>query len=272
MKDVTATTGSLEQIYDALHLMSTFAEENKPIHIHCYSGVGRSAMMTATHLAHRYLLGDPVITACIDKIAPQLELKLDPEKENFIPQLYKLACGYVSSKRSYCQFDNKSRKDIAIEVLSNMHETIQKDQSEILSSHDNNYAFIAALVQSATFKKLHYEYYRLPRSVPEIMKSPILTQNDNIDLKKIIRDFFDGFLLNQEDWYQHLTNAVTNEQLESRSNPLEQFCTIKERRDLLAGVFDTLNQLALEYPDAYYSQHIAEVQALKDLSPQLIIK
>jgi protein-tyrosine phosphatase len=61
MADVSAEVGSTDQVYDALELMSQFSDQSKPILIHCREGVGRSAMMTALHLAHRYLRGDQAV-------------------------------------------------------------------------------------------------------------------------------------------------------------------------------------------------------------------
>src|SRR5260221_7594869 len=104
MQDSTAHVGSPEQIYASLDLMLSFAIARKPIHIHCYSGVGRSAMMTATLLACLYLLDDKEVKACIDP-----NNQLDASSEDFIEQLYEASSMFILSKRRCCHFDSRER-------------------------------------------------------------------------------------------------------------------------------------------------------------------
>ena len=281
MEDVTAKTGNLEQICDALRLMSLFADDKKPIHIHCYSGVGRSAMMTAAHLAHRYLLGDPVVKNYIDQAARKLGIKLDVDQEDFIRQLYKVSCKYVFSVRKCCQFDREDRNEIAINALTKLREEIKHGHSP----YDDDYAFINALIQSPSFKKLHYEYYNLLSRyiyLPAAQSSELMPVN-HIDLQQIIKQFFSDFILNKEDWYQQLANAIHDQE---HNSPLSQFCSslpqglneeqqkssMLQRQELLNGLIETMNQLSLQYPKAQYSQHIIKTQELLHSSlcaPQL---
>ncbi|MCL9685127.1 protein-tyrosine phosphatase family protein [Legionella maioricensis] len=272
MEDVTAKTGNLDQICDALHLMSAFADEKKPIHIHCYSGVGRSAMMTAAHLAHRYLMGDPVIKVYLDQAALKLGVKLEVEQEAFIPRLYKVSCKYVSSVRQCCQFDRQDRNEIAIKALTKLHE----ERKHGHSPYNDDYAFINALVQSASFKKLHHEYYNLLSRYTYLPATPSSELSVNrIDLQQVIKQFFSAFILNKEDWYQQLADSV-NEEAAFKNTPLHQFCnslpqglndeqqksSMLKRRELLMELIETMNHLSLRYPMAQYSQPIIKAQEL----------
>ncbi len=271
MQDATAITGTPEHICDALRIMAKFAQEKKPIHIHCLSGVGRSPMMTALHIAHLYLLGDPQVKELLTSFVAQGKIELDPERDNFISELYTLSTRVVAKKRPCCQFNSREREQIAIEVLTQLHKEIKAGQ--LNPPHDINYEFINSLVQSASFKKLHYEYYNLLRNTYfPANQSSELEPTDYINLRKAIKRFFVDLIHNKEGWYQQLTNALDEGKL-ALNSPIEQFCTCLPRRDkieqeksiskrrvLLEDLITTLDQLSLDFPESEFSKQIIKYQ------------
>lgn len=275
MNDVSGETGNSDQVYDALQLMSEFAEAGKPIHIHCFSGVGRSAMMTAIHLAHRYLLKDSVVCDLFKTVASKSHCELKPENKDFIDRLYEVSCRYVSSVRRCCQFDSHERQTIAITALSRINSELNQEQLSGLP-HNEHYAFIAELVQSASFKKLHYEYYKFSNKTAFFIDASQdeLTPQKPVNLQKNIKDFFDNLLLNKDGWFQQLTDTVTDNSTRVEHNLLDLFCTsqlqeldsneqtisMNARRELLVNLHKTINQLAIKYPEALYSQSVAKVE------------
>jgi hypothetical protein len=222
-------------------------------------------MMTAAHLAHRYLLGDPDIQFLIDNCLLKSKIKLDPDGGDFIFHLYQASCKYVHSMRDCCQFNHKDRHDIAIKALTILY---KEKKGQLKQPYDDNYAFINALVQSAAFKKLHHEYYN---DLGKFYES----STNAIDLKVIIKKFFASFIVNKDNWYQQLMNAV-NEQEEFKNNPLDQFCrasqlglneeqqkvSITDRRKLLTDLIETMNDLSLKFPTAEYSQPFSKAVEL----------
>lgn len=274
MNDVNGETGNSAQVYDALQLMSEFASKGKPIHIHCYSGVGRSAMMTAIHLAHRYLLKDVVIFELLDNVASASNNELKSEDSDFIAKLYGVSCRYVSSVRGCCQFDNHERHAIAVKALSRINSEINQEQVSGLP-HNEHYAFIADLVQSTSFKKLHHEYYNYSNKTAFIIDASQdeLVPQKTVNLQRNIKDFFDNLLLNKDGWFQQLTDAVTENSMGEDDNILSLFRTSQlqgldataqqqsmiARRELLVNLYNTIMQLAIKYPEALYSQSVAEV-------------
>jgi protein-tyrosine phosphatase len=245
MQNCTANVDTPRHIIDTLILMSEFADSKKPILIHCRSGVGRSAMMTALHICHRYLLNDEVIRAEIDS-----KTQLNPASENFIETLYKTVAGYVFSKRSCCQFGSE-RDNKAIDILSTLHDSIKLNQP--LLNHDENHQFLADFVQSSEYKKLQHYYYRNA-------KNQSYYADSSSSSLVAAKEFSQSFLSNDNDWYQQLVSAVRNESIEE--NPLHQFCNssaagagvAEERRDLLRGILDIIIQLAFKYPQALHGQ------------------
>jgi hypothetical protein len=275
MNDVSGETGNSDQVYDALQLMSEFAEAGKPIHIHCFSGVGRSAMMTAIHLAHRYLLKDSVICDLFDAVASKSNSELKVGNKDFIDRLYEVSCRYVSSVRRCCQFDNRERQAIAITALSRINSELNQAQLSGLP-HNDHYAFIAELVQSPSFKRLHYEYYSYSNKTALYIDSSRdeLSQKIPVNLQKNIKEFFDGLLLNKDEWFQQLTDTVTDNSMRVEHNLLDLFCTsqlpgidsneqalsVNARRELLVNLHNTINELAIKYPGALYSQSVVKVE------------
>lgn len=219
MEDVTASVGSLQQIYDALALMSKFADKKNPIHIHCVSGVGRSAMMTALHIAYRYLQGDENVVKLIDA---SLQSSLNPESEDYLKNLYDAVSNFVLSKRSCCQFYETRRNKLAIDVLGHIRECMQNNKP-ITSEQNDDYRLMAALVQSAVFKKLQYYYYRRSYGQEQEMLKSVMKALQN----------------NEEGWYaglQKLASAadeVVSDQLKSLVNEL----------------FPVIDDIAAAYPD-----------------------
>jgi hypothetical protein len=279
MQDATAVVGSIDQIFETLQLMSTFADQKKPILIHCYSGVGRSAMMTAIHIAHRYLLGDEMVKALIDEKA-----KLDVNSSHYIKELYEAVSKlFVFSKRDCCQFDAAQRNEQAAKVLTELHRRIQAGQLNV-DARDDHYQFLAAFVQTRECKALQHYFYHslqsqhflLPAIVPVLVAQLGAGKSapEDIDPKKMLQKFFDDFLLNKDGWYQQLCDVVRNEKsdrVDSHApNALEQFCNFTsnaaaeekqnsqsdERRQYLHGVLDVMIELATKFPNAAYSQQI----------------
>jgi hypothetical protein len=252
MEDCTANVDTSRHIIDTLMLMSAFADSKKPILIHCFSGVGRSAMMTALHICHRYLLNDEVIKACIDRNA-----QINSASDNFIETLYYTVARHIISQRSCCQFDSAARNNKAINILRTLHDLIKSN--EPLVTHDENHQFLADFVQSAEYKKLQHSYYNNARkqSYYAGVSSSSVAASD-ADPQQKIKEFLNSFLSNNDDWYQQLVNAVRNESTEE--NPLHQFCNssaagvVEERCDLLRGILDIIIQLAFKYPEALHSQ------------------
>lgn len=250
MRDVVAEVGHQDQIFDTLALMSSFADRGMPIHIHCMHGVGRSAMMTALHIAHRYLLNDPEITDCIDSFA---KAKLNPESETFIRELYDLVSNFVLSKRLCCQFYDETRNKLAREVLTAIQRRI-KLQQPIVNEHDVNYQFLAELTMSAEFK-------RLMHNICNGSSSQIHRYNQ----------FANMLLANAGNWYQQLCEFVDGETVESKpENVLVQsyqpemmsHLAAREaennnaRRRLFADFKAAVDRIALKFPEAQYSQPV----------------
>ena len=150
MRDKTAQGVSIDQIYDALKIMSEYSAQKKPIFIHCREGVGRSPMITVIYLAFGYMLKDPVIRSCIDSDRTH---DLNPDDKEYVENLYGKVKKYVKSIRPCCQFDQHTRYTLAIDVLKFLHEQNKTGQL-ITTSRDENYRFLATLVQSPPFKKL----------------------------------------------------------------------------------------------------------------------
>jgi hypothetical protein len=279
MQDVTAVVGSIDQIFETLQLMSTFADHKKPILIHCYSGVGRSAMMTAIHIAHRYLLGDETVKDLIDEKA-----KLDVTSSNYIKELYEAVSKlFVLSKRDCCKFDAADRNELAEQVLTELHSQIRAGKLKI-AARDDDYQFLAAFVQTPECKKLQYYFYQSMQDqhsyVPAIV--PVIAAQlgasklapEVMDAKKMLQKFFDDFLSNKAGWYQELLEAARNEKsdrLESRApSALEQFCNFPsnaaaeekqnsqsdQRRQYLNGILNVMIELAIQFPKAAYSMQI----------------
>ncbi|CDZ78324.1 Dual specificity phosphatase, catalytic domain [Legionella massiliensis] len=239
MEDRTALTGCIDQIVDTILLMSEYADKELPIHIHCYAGVGRSAMMTAIHIAWRYMNNDPLIKKLVNS---SLSNPLDPNSEKYITHLYTEACRFVKFKRSSCQFDDHGRAELAELVLSELK--IRKEAAPI---NDENYSFLAELVQSIAFKKLQHKYFNQSSLYSYIS----YTTPPNLC------DFFDGFLSNNEGWYKQLFDALYSEDVDE-TNPLYAFSSNTEFYDCLEAVFLTMTKLAERYPNAQYSQMIRE--------------
>lgn len=224
MRDVTAEVGSLQQIYDALVLMSKFADEKKQIHIHCVSGVGRSAMMTALLIAYRYLQKDENIVKLIDA---SIQSPLDPDSEDYLAKLYDAASKFVLRKRSCCQFYDPRRNKLALSVLGYIRECMQHDKP-VTAEQDDGYRFMAALVQSAAFKKLQCYYYKQCYGhEQDVLKSAMTA------LQK-----------NEDGWYAGLeklsntTDAVVSDQL----------------KKLFADLLMVINSIAGLYPDNGFRQ------------------
>lgn len=252
MRDVVAEVGHQDQIFDTLALMSSFADRGMPIHIHCMHGVGRSAMMTALHIAHRYLLNDPVITARINKFA--WNKKLDPESETFIRELYDLVSNFVLSKRLCCQFYDETRNRLAREVLTTIQRRIQLQQS-IVNEHDVNYQFLTALTVSAEFKRLMHDIC-----------------NGSSSQIHCYNQFANMLLANTANWYQQLCEVVDGETVEGKpENVLVQsyqpemasqsrLAAREEdnnaRRLLFADFKAAVDRIALKFPEAQYSQSV----------------
>jgi predicted protein tyrosine phosphatase len=293
MQDATAVVGSIDQIFETLQLMSSFADQKKPILIHCYSGVGRSAMMTAIHIAHRYLLGDELVKTLIDEKA-----KLDVSSSHYIKELYEAVSKlFVLSKRDCCQFDAALRNELAAKVLTELHTQIQAGQLNIIA-RDDDYQFLSAFVQTPACKALqHYFYHSLlsqhsyvPAIVPVLVAQLGASKSapEALDPKKMLQKFFDDFLLNEDGWYQQLLDVVRNEKsdrVDSRApNALEQFCNVTsnaaeeekqnvqsdERRQYLNGILDVMIELATKFPNSGYSQQILaslQLQVVADQQP-----
>lgn len=256
MEDCSAEVDSPKHIFDTLQLMSQFAENNKHILVHCFSGVGRSAMITALHIAHRYLLDDKTVKALID--SKKSSNPLNPADEDFVERLYKSAANCVLSKRSCCQFDS-TKNNIAISILSALHKKIQLHHPII--THEENYQFLADFVQSTEYKKLqHYFYHSGRRETSYSHKfnsSSRAESRYSVNPQDILKEFFELFLSNDNTWYQQLVNAVRNES--SGNSRLYQYCngsdaSAKERRDLLNGMLEIITLLAFKYPNALHSQ------------------
>jgi hypothetical protein len=213
-------------------------------------GVGRSAMMTALHIAHRYLLNDPVITARIDSFARK---KLNPDSETFIRELYDLVSNYVLSKRLCCQFYDETRNRLAREVLTTIQRRIQSQQA-IVNEHDVNYQFLAALTVSAEFK-------RLMHNICNGSSSQIHGYNQ----------FANMLLANTANWYQQLCEVVDGETVESKpenvlvQSYLPEMVSLSHiaareaennnaRRLLFADFKAAVDRIALKFPEAQYSQ------------------
>jgi predicted protein tyrosine phosphatase len=281
MQDVTALVDSNDLIFDALRLMQLAAQQQTPILIHCYSGVGRSAMITAVHLAHLYLLGDATVKALLDKDTPLEDLSkndaIDTEEfsihsKKFIADLYLRANEYVYSKRNCCEFDSEDRNNRALILLAELHTQIRTGQSPV--AHDESYQFLAAFVQSAEYKKVVQHYYNSALFLP----LPAQSSETQVDLRKRIEDFINTLLTNQAGWYAQLAEAVHETTgAGSESNPLVQFChastaataeekqtpAVIERRQLLVDLLKLIDQLAERYPGAIYSQHVSQATADK---------
>jgi hypothetical protein len=270
MEDSTAVVGSIDHIYDTLKLMSAFADNKKPILIHCYSGVGRSAMMTAIHIAHRYLLDDAVVKDYIDG-------KLDPADKDFIKKLYRAATRLVSSERSCCQFNSSQREALAIEVLTELSR--RKSSPSETEQRDDSYQFLVALTQSAEFKKLNYYFFNaLPSD--HYNATDISDAQKPVDPRTMIKPFFNDFLLNKDGWYQQLIDAASSEPPnDNNQNPLYIFCnspfglldknknkTVQKRRELINGILNIITRLATQYPEALYSEQVAASLALSERS------
>jgi len=242
MQDVTAHVGCKDHIYDALAIMSHYADRNKPIHIHCYSGVGRSAMMTALHLVHRYLLNDPVIKACMDELFDMLEMqnqKLNCDDKNYLQQLYDVAASFVSSKRKCCQFNNYERNELAMEILKEVQDKIKKGEA-LIGHRDENYYFLAELSQSCEFKKLQHYYY-----------------NSFMSNQVFVDDFINNLLLDQKDWFRRLEIEIENIHAKKTENsPAVEWETI------LIGVKDVIIRLSEQWPKACYGKQV--LASLKD--------
>jgi protein-tyrosine phosphatase len=281
MEDKIATVGSIDQVHDALKLMLSFSAQQKPIYIHCYEGVGRSPMLTALHIAHRYLLEDPVIRYLIDRFNQSQITLFKSDNENYIGNLYKVVKDYVKSRRSCCQFDERNRYELAINVLSTLHRQIQAGQ-KVVDKNDQNYSFLAELVQSSQFKSLqHYcmnslsWHDRLNIYAPETKENAEGDEQRkviaSIDPQQCIIKFFKLFLLNKQQWYQQIIDATKVEQTEvNTANPLllflncvdqsldrDQNAIKNKRQELILGLLNSVHQLAAKYPQALFSQTIA---------------
>lgn len=255
MEDCTANVDTSRHIIDTLMLMSAFADSKKSILIHCFSGVGRSAMMTALHICHRYLLNDEVIKACIDKNA-----QLNSASDNFIETLYRTVARHIISQRRCCQFDSAQRNNKAINILRTLHHLIKLNKR--LVTHDESHQFLADFVQSAEYKKLQHYYYNDARKqsyyADASFSSSVAAFRHDADSQQKIKEFLNSFLSNNGDWYQQLVSAVRNETTEE--NALHQFCNfstagvVEKQRDILRGILDIIIQLAIKYPQALHSQ------------------
>lgn len=249
MEDCIAKVGCEDQVYDTLALMSEFADEEKPIFIHCISGVGRSAMMAALHLAHRYLLKkDSIVNDCIDDMLKKQDKTLNPESNDFIKNLYRAVSAYVLANRRCCQFDHPGRNNFAVSILTEINKKIQQGQS-IIGHRDENYYFLADFVQSREFKKLQYHYYR----------SPIKEEN-----KSLINRLMKNFVTNSDNWYKHLVNTAyvelygkNKENLNPEANNQQEF----DWRDLLGQTINAINRISDKWLESIYSQNAAMYRA-----------
>ena len=289
MQDATALVGSIDQVFETLHLMSAFADNKYPIIIHCYSGVGRSAMITALHIAHRYLLGDAMIKGLIDE-----KEKLDVNSSNYIKDLYKVVSKLVLSRRDCCQFDAEIRNDFAAKVLTELNTRILAGKRD-LEARDTDYQFLASFVQTRECKVLQHYFYHSMQTHYSYVKGivPSITAQlgaslpvaEIIDPKKFLQNFFEGFLSNEAGWYQQLLDTVRNERSDSLApNLLEQFCNASdgtateekqqlqrtERREMLNGILNVMIQLAIQFPNAAYSQQVLASLKLEAVNEKLL--
>lgn len=247
MEDVTANPGCIEHIIDTIRLMSEFAMQGKKIHVHCFQGVGRSAMMTAIFLAYRYMLQDETVQTCLN---PFLKSPLNIENNEYIVQLYNAACKLVSSQRPCCQFDSRERFKLAITVLQQLKENPEPKR-------DENYSFLAQLVQSRPFKKLTYLYFNdFNHKTNELENS----QRD----KENIRQFFTSFLLNKDEWYTQLAQACLDDC--PPATPLSALSQHQELRELFVDLCELFNELSEVIPNSEYSKPVQQYKALQSTS------
>ena len=241
MEDVTAHVGSYEQIIEALVKMSFYADLNKPILLHCYSGVGRSAMMTALHLAHRYLIGDTVVREAINTLRLGLEkTPLDPQHEDYISKLYYAATKFVAYHRTCCQFDSHKRNNQAIAILTELGRRLATGEPLIKHTGDD-YHFLSSLTQSLEFKKLQYHYFHVFGAE-----------------KHVIKKLFDDMLWNAPDWHKKLADLAADK------SPMQYYqipdASHEKLRGLLSDVLAVIHRLAEQMPDVSYSQQTVAKQ------------